>query len=207
VSDTPLVLSAGDRFRLGRSSRGGVFDLGRGLHDHGRVRIARRGDVDLTLDGRDYTVRPAARGWHLALLADDATTLATYEPRRRHQGTITTATGTFTLALPRRRRKTGALTTGDGRSVAEIRVQGGVVLFELQTAIEPLVASFAATVVLLRSGFKEPEPAPRPVWEPAPAPGWATILAAGSLGMHHDFSGGGDFGGGDAGGGGGDGGQ
>ena len=201
------LLEAGARFRLGRSGRRGVFEFGLGRDGLGSVKVLPKGDVLVTLDGAEYTVHAPRKAWDLVLRSADGTEVGLYAEGRRRTGTLTVGDATLKLTAPRRRKATGELATTDGTPVAEIRIQGGVLLLEVFRPLHTLAAAFATVVLALRLGYRRPNPGPAPLWEPGKAAWWGTAIAGGwsvgaGAGWGYDGGGFGDGGGGDGGGGG-----
>ena len=189
--DTTLELQAGDRFRLSKSGRRNVYEFGLGSATHGSLYLFASGDLALKLGDAEYKLRTQQREWDLALLDLQDKEQGRYEAAKRGAGTITTPNATYLLTPPKRRTKTGELADAtDGTPIAELRIQGGVVLFELFRPADPLAIALAASVVVLRTAYEPPDPAEiRPVWKPARAAWWGAALATGW--MHadqHDLS-------------------
>jgi hypothetical protein len=179
----PRELEPGDTLRIDATGRRGTFAIGRGLADHGTLTIRRWG-VELVLGEEAFTVVPAGEDWHLELTAAGGSTVARHHGTRRGRGAITFAGDDHELELPRRRRP-GRLTAPGGEVRALIEADGETLLVEARARTAPALAAFAATIVLLRSTFREPRPAPardygtRYTWEPLAVASWAGESRAG----------------------------
>lgn len=135
-----LRLGPGARVRLRPTDRSKVYLFGSGLDEFGDVTVS-AASVVLSLQGRPFGVR--ADGDRLILHDDEREELIVYAGERKGTGRLRE----LTLKLPGKR--PGALK--DGRdTVADVRIQNGVIRLELQAEVPPLVALFACTVVLLR---------------------------------------------------------
>ena len=155
-------------------------------------------------------IRPSEDG--LVLLDDGGREVGRFTDGRKSTGQLAIGGAEFAATFPRRRRKTGTLADADGTPVAELRLQGDVILIDVFRALDPLVAALTTAALALRLTYKPPAPDITPVWEPARAARWlGGVGAFGAVGFGtawgaSEFGDGGDFGdfggGGDGGGGG-----